>query len=170
MGNFNKFDKNRGGGRSFGGGGGGSHFGGGQRFGGHSDGPRQMFPATCGSCGQSCEVPFRPSGDRPVLCSNCFKGKDGGKTFAPKSFGGGNRGGGFSGGSNAPASTGGVSKAQFDALAAKVDRILSILTAAEIEAAPKKEFFPEKTKKEVVKKESEKKAKTPAKKAKGKKK
>lgn len=155
MGNFNKFDKNRGGGRNFGGGG---------HFGGHGGGPRQMFPATCGSCGQSCEVPFRPSGDRPVLCNNCFKGKDGGKTSAPKSFGGGNRGGGFSGGSSAPASTGGVSKAQFDALAAKVDRILSILITAEIETAPKK------VKKEIVKKEPAKKVKAPAKKAKGKKK
>ncbi|MFA5127881.1 MAG: CxxC-x17-CxxC domain-containing protein [Patescibacteria group bacterium] len=180
MGNFNKFDKNRGGGRSFGGGGGRS-FGGGGHFGGHSDGPRQMFPATCGECGQSCEVPFRPSGDRPVLCSNCFKGKDGGRDFAPKSFGGnkfapksfdrGNRGG-FGGGSapTAPQASG-ISKAQFDALSAKVDRILSILIAAEIESSPKAEKIPEKAKKEIViKKETAKKEKAPAKKAKGKKK
>lgn len=36
-----------------------------------------MHQAVCADCGQSCEVPFKPSGDRPVLCSNCFKGKDG---------------------------------------------------------------------------------------------
>lgn len=32
----------------------------------------QMYKATCGNCGKSCEVPFRPTGDRPVLCSDCF--------------------------------------------------------------------------------------------------
>lgn len=39
------------------------------------------FKAVCAQCGQDCEVPFKPTGDRPVLCSNCFKGKDG---FSPK--------------------------------------------------------------------------------------
>ena len=34
---------------------------------------RQMYHATCADCGRSCEVPFRPSGDKPVYCSNCFK-------------------------------------------------------------------------------------------------
>ncbi len=34
------------------------------------------FKATCSECGDSCELPFRPSGDRPVFCSNCFKGKE----------------------------------------------------------------------------------------------
>jgi CxxC-x17-CxxC domain-containing protein len=35
--------------------------------------PRQMFPATCAECGKSTEVPFQPSGDRPVYCSDCFR-------------------------------------------------------------------------------------------------
>jgi CxxC-x17-CxxC domain-containing protein len=35
--------------------------------------PRQMFKAVCAECGNECEVPFKPSGDRPVLCSACFK-------------------------------------------------------------------------------------------------
>jgi CxxC-x17-CxxC domain-containing protein len=35
--------------------------------------PKQMFKATCAECGNECEVPFKPSGDRPVLCSLCFK-------------------------------------------------------------------------------------------------
>lgn len=34
-----------------------------------------MFRATCADCGNSCEVPFRPTGERPVYCSNCFGGK-----------------------------------------------------------------------------------------------
>lgn len=34
---------------------------------------RQMFPAVCASCGKETEVPFQPSGDRPVYCSECFR-------------------------------------------------------------------------------------------------
>jgi len=37
-------------------------------------GDRQMHQATCADCGRDCEVPFKPSGDKPVYCSNCFKG------------------------------------------------------------------------------------------------
>jgi len=33
---------------------------------------RQMFDATCASCGNSCRVPFEPKYDRPVYCSDCF--------------------------------------------------------------------------------------------------
>jgi CxxC-x17-CxxC domain-containing protein len=69
----NKFG-NRGG---FGGGSRGG-FGGGARGGFGADrGPRQMHKATCDSCNQECEVPFRPTGERPVFCRECF-GKDGG--------------------------------------------------------------------------------------------
>jgi CxxC-x17-CxxC domain-containing protein len=35
-------------------------------------GPRQMFPVTCAGCGVETEVPFKPTGDRPVYCSDCF--------------------------------------------------------------------------------------------------
>ena len=37
-----------------------------------SDRP-QMHRATCSNCGKECEVPFRPNGSKPVLCSDCFK-------------------------------------------------------------------------------------------------
>ncbi|PIV69088.1 MAG: hypothetical protein COS08_05405, partial [Euryarchaeota archaeon CG01_land_8_20_14_3_00_38_12] len=30
--------------------------------------PREMHKATCADCGKECEVPFEPSGDRPVYC------------------------------------------------------------------------------------------------------
>ena len=33
---------------------------------------REMHPATCAECGRETQVPFRPSGDRPVYCSDCF--------------------------------------------------------------------------------------------------
>jgi CxxC-x17-CxxC domain-containing protein len=35
--------------------------------------PRQMFPTTCTECGKSTEVPFQPSGDKPVYCSDCYR-------------------------------------------------------------------------------------------------
>ena len=40
--------------------------------GGRSYGPRELFPVTCSNCGKDTEVPFRPRGDRPVYCSECF--------------------------------------------------------------------------------------------------
>src|SRR6266852_1539429 len=64
------------------GGGGGSHSSGGGRA------PREMFTATCSSCGQPAQVPFQPSGDKPVYCSACFEQRRGG---------GGDRGGRYGG-------------------------------------------------------------------------
>jgi CxxC-x17-CxxC domain-containing protein len=57
-------------GSSYGGGGGYSSGGGGGGYG--SRGPREMFAATCSSCGQETEVPFRPTSGKPVYCSACF--------------------------------------------------------------------------------------------------
>lgn len=37
---------------------------------------KRMFSATCAECGDRCEVPFRPTGEKPVLCNNCFRGGD----------------------------------------------------------------------------------------------
>jgi CxxC-x17-CxxC domain-containing protein len=34
---------------------------------------REMFPAVCSNCGKDCEVPFRPVGDKPVYCPECFQ-------------------------------------------------------------------------------------------------
>ena len=34
---------------------------------------REMFSATCSSCGQQAQVPFQPSGDKPVYCSTCYE-------------------------------------------------------------------------------------------------
>jgi len=33
---------------------------------------RSMHKAVCADCGKSCDVPFKPSGDRPVYCRECF--------------------------------------------------------------------------------------------------
>lgn len=37
-----------------------------------SRGPREMFETVCASCGKEAKVPFQPSDDRPVYCSECF--------------------------------------------------------------------------------------------------
>ena len=60
---------NGGGGGDYGGGGGGYGGGGG----GFSRGPREMHDATCARCGNETQVPFRPTGARPVYCSDCFR-------------------------------------------------------------------------------------------------
>ena len=45
---------------------------GGYASGGYERGTREMFSATCSSCGREARVPFRPSGAKPVYCSECF--------------------------------------------------------------------------------------------------
>lgn len=62
MGNFNR-DNRSGGGRAF---------RGSFRRRGSEDRP-QMHKAVCSKCGNECEVPFKPTGDRPVFCSQCFE-------------------------------------------------------------------------------------------------
>lgn len=34
---------------------------------------RQTFKAVCADCGRDCDLPFKPSGSRPVYCRDCFK-------------------------------------------------------------------------------------------------
>lgn len=48
----------------------GSSYGGG--YGSRERGPREMFPATCSSCGRETEVPFKPTTGKPVYCNDCF--------------------------------------------------------------------------------------------------
>ncbi|MFA4871538.1 MAG: CxxC-x17-CxxC domain-containing protein [Patescibacteria group bacterium] len=86
MGNFNRDNKKSSGGfnRGFGGG---KSFGNEKRFGGRDGGKPAMYKATCSECGASCELPFKPTGDRPVFCRDCF-GKQGGGGGRPNKFGG----------------------------------------------------------------------------------
>ncbi len=37
-----------------------------------SGGNRTMHEVVCSACGKTAMVPFVPSGDRPVYCSECF--------------------------------------------------------------------------------------------------
>ncbi len=42
--------------------------GGGRDFGGD----REMFKTTCDDCGDTCQVPFKPTNGKKVFCSPCF--------------------------------------------------------------------------------------------------
>ncbi len=51
-----------------------------QQGGGYGGRPREMHKAICADCKKECEVPFKPSLDRPVYCRECYsKHKDGGR-------------------------------------------------------------------------------------------
>ena len=51
---------------------------GGGGYGTRDRGPREMFSATCSSCGKEAQVPFRPTSGKPVYCSDCFRSQRGG--------------------------------------------------------------------------------------------
>lgn len=74
-GGYGASDSYSSGGYSSGGGygGGGGGYGGGGSRGGYGDRPpREMFEATCSSCGNVAKVPFRPTSGKPVYCTDCF--------------------------------------------------------------------------------------------------
>jgi CxxC-x17-CxxC domain-containing protein len=49
-------------------------FGGGDR---RDSGRPAMHDAVCDDCGRDCQVPFRPSGEKPIYCSDCFEKRGG---------------------------------------------------------------------------------------------
>ncbi len=55
MGNFNKKNRDRGGDRGF-----------------RKERPR-MHETICSDCGKRCEVPFKPTTEKPVYCNDCFQ-------------------------------------------------------------------------------------------------
>lgn len=138
MGSFNRDNRsggdrggNRFGRRDFGG----KSFGGDRKFGGGGGfGKPQMHDATCSQCGKLAQVPFRPSGDREIFCSNCFKDKKHDRPMRPA---GGNfdrprfdsrpsfdKKPAFGGGNNNNEQF----KQQFEMLNSKLDKILKALS------------------------------------------
>ncbi len=103
---------------------------GGRDYGGGYEKTNTMHKTTCSQCGSACEVPFRPSGERPVFCNNCFK-RDGSsaprRSFddQPKRYGS------DSGSSSTPYKSPDQSAKQFEAINAKLDKILEILGETE---------------------------------------
>jgi len=104
-------------------------------FGGGRDSARPaMHSAVCAECGNSCEIPFKPSGDRPVYCSNCFKNKKEGsasprsdsRDFSKPRFEASAR-------TSAPISNNAFSGEQFAKLSEKLDKVLNILESIVVE-------------------------------------
>lgn len=99
---------------------------------------QKSFDVRCAQCSTATTVPFKPNGSKPVLCRDCFRGADKG-SFKPKrfdhkpAFGGRGRSQDF--GASRPAKGPDFSK-DIRQLNEKLDRILEILSAAEIESAP----------------------------------
>lgn len=50
-------------------------YGGGGSYSGSPRAERQMFPVVCDECGQDTMVPFQPTGNKPVYCSDCFSAR-----------------------------------------------------------------------------------------------
>jgi len=46
-------------------------------FSGRREDKPEMFDAVCDECGKDCRVPFRPTGNKPIYCSQCFEAKGG---------------------------------------------------------------------------------------------
>ncbi len=104
------FNRERSGGSRFGGGG----FGGRGGFNRNREdrGPREMFNATCSKCGKECQVPFRPTGSKPVLCSDCFEKESPRESRSGQSAG--------------------ISSEQFNQLNTKLDKIIAVLETLEV--------------------------------------
>jgi len=97
---------------------------------------RPMHKATCSECAKMCEVPFRPTGEKPVFCSNCFGDKKEGQSkrfdtrFEKKSFGAPDRS--FTPNPNVESSARPDHrvddlKALIDGLHAKIDRVVDMI-------------------------------------------
>ena len=40
---------------------------------------RELFDAVCAECGKPAKIPFQPTNDRPVYCSDCFAARKAGQ-------------------------------------------------------------------------------------------
>jgi CxxC-x17-CxxC domain-containing protein len=117
MGNYDRNDRSSGGFHRGGfGHGGGRNFdrGGRPSFGGGRGGDREMFSAVCSNCGKECQVPFKPTGSKPVYCSDCFEKMGGGRNDSRR----------FDDRSRSPQAQSGP---DLSAINAKLDKILNIL-------------------------------------------
>ena len=87
---------------------------GGSSNGGFSRGPRrdsgrgrdnfERTKVTCSACGVECEVPFKPTSNKPVYCDACFSKNGKGRS-----------------------NSGGISEADLDQLNAKLNKIMKAL-------------------------------------------
>ncbi|MEK6836550.1 MAG: CxxC-x17-CxxC domain-containing protein, partial [Nanoarchaeota archaeon] len=81
----------------------------------------EMYDATCSKCNKKCQVPFRPTGSKPVFCSECF-GQQGDRGDRGNSF---SRDNNFSHQSSPTVDLSGIN--------AKLDKIIAILQELELD-------------------------------------
>lgn len=111
-----------------------NRFGGGRgfrrpSFGKRDFSDRQMHQATCSKCGADCELPFRPTGERPVFCSKCFENNrhSDSRRFEEKNTG--NRYNNYENkNENRSENNNEQLKKQFETLNWKLDKILKIIS------------------------------------------
>ena len=84
----------------------------------------EMHEVTCDKCKKQCEVPFKPTGDKPVFCRDCF-GKEGDS--------GSNSRSNFDSRNKNTSPPSGISSEQFKQINAKLDQIIEFLDNLEFE-------------------------------------
>ncbi len=92
----------------------------------------EMYDAVCSKCGKKCQVPFRPTGSKPVFCSECFAQQN-------------ENNGGFSR-NNSNSSGSSVDLSQINA---KLDKIIAILQELELDVVDEEEIPEEDSEDEV---------------------
>src|SRR3989344_6960335 len=77
-----------------------------------------MYDVTCNKCRNKCQVPFKPTGSKPIYCDSCFKKNN--QLNEDKASG--------------------SSSEQFNQINAKLDRILKVLENLEVEGESEEDF------------------------------
>ncbi len=115
--------------------------GGNRDFNNRGFGKPTMFKTICSNCGKECEVPFKPNGEKPVYCRDCFKEMGGdtkrsddrnvARPYAEQRN------------SENKSTDNFQYKQELMTIHAKVDKILSILASAISSEEPQQEVLPE---------------------------
>ncbi len=99
-----------------------------------------MHKAVCSECGKNCEVPFEPTGSKPVFCSECFE-KKGGKDDSRRFQDRGPRRPDF-GRRDKPRPQ---NNEQFETINRKLDKILEMITVTPLKEEKKTKTTKKKT-------------------------
>jgi CxxC-x17-CxxC domain-containing protein len=87
-------------------------------------GPRHMYSAVCAKCGKECQVPFKPTGERPIFCNDCFDRDTGGSEHRRSD----DRGSRSRYENHSRGNDTAKTNDQFNTLNAKLDKIISLLS------------------------------------------
>ena len=99
-----------------------------------------MHEAVCDKCGKDCQVPFRPTGEKPIFCSDCFEKKGGRDSNRSRGRRGFRRNYGDRNGGNVQLGE------KIDILSIKLDRIIELLSVGKKKKKPKKKSKKDKNK------------------------